>query len=130
MSKWREVGCRLPTKHLSRPLMVQILSHTYQLETRSGYTQWLDRRIKSVSLRPHFKPGSSVVREYHRVTHMFEVGDDGRFLWNDQNFKSLSHVARAITGYNVSAFQLWVEHLSVLGKPVVRAGVNTRKSSD
>jgi hypothetical protein len=62
MSEWREVVGRPPPKHLSRPLMVQILSHTYQL---------------------------------------------GRFVWKDQSFKSLSHTARAITGYNVSGFQFF-----------------------
>ena len=30
MSEWREVVGRPPPKHLSRPLMVKILSHTYQ----------------------------------------------------------------------------------------------------
>ena len=39
MSEWREVVGRPPTKHLSRPLMVHILSHTYQLETVGAYTQ-------------------------------------------------------------------------------------------
>ena len=30
MSEWREVVGRPPPKHLSKPLMVQILSHAYQ----------------------------------------------------------------------------------------------------
>ena len=30
MSEWREVVGRPPPKHLSRPLMVQILRHAYQ----------------------------------------------------------------------------------------------------
>ena len=32
MSEWREVVGRPPPKHLSRPLMVQILSHAYQMD--------------------------------------------------------------------------------------------------
>jgi len=39
MSEWREVVCRPPPKHLSKPLMVQILSHAYQLDTVGGYTK-------------------------------------------------------------------------------------------
>ena len=31
----------------------------------------------------------------------------GGFAWNAQRFKSLSHAARAITGYNVSGFQFF-----------------------
>ena len=36
MSEWREVVGRPPLKHLSKPLMVQILSHSYQLDTMGG----------------------------------------------------------------------------------------------
>ena len=111
MSEWREVVGRPPPKHLSRPLLVQILSHAYRVDTVGGYTKRLDRRLKSAAqrdvVRPAFKPGSRFVREYHGVTHVVEVCDDGHFLWNAQSFKSLSHTARAITGYNVSGFQFF-----------------------
>ena len=111
MSEWRQLVVRPPPKSLSRPLMVQILSYAYQLETLGGYTKRLDGRLKSAArrdvIRPAFKPGSRFVREYHRITHVVEVSDDGRFVWNEQSFKSLSHTARAITGYNVSGFQFF-----------------------
>ena len=111
MSEWREVVGRPPPKNLSRPLMVQILNHAYQLVTVGGYTKRLDRRLKSTArrdvVRPAFKPGSRFVREYHGITHVVEVSDDGRFVWNEQIFKSLSHTARAITGHNVSGFQFF-----------------------
>ena len=111
MSEWRQLVVRPPPKSLSRALMVQILSHAYQLETLGGYTKRLDGRLKSAArrdvVRPAFKPGSRFVREYHGITHVVEVSDDGRFVWKDQNFKSLSHTARAITGYNVSGFQFF-----------------------
>ena len=51
MSEWREVVGRPPPKHLSRPLMVQILSHAYQVDTVGGYTKLLDRRLKSSAQR-------------------------------------------------------------------------------
>ena len=110
-SEWRAVAGRSPPKHLSRPLMVQILSHAYQLDTVGGYTKRLDRRVKSAALRdvvqPAFKPGSRFVREYHGITHVVEVNDDGRFEWNERSFKSLPHTTRAIIGYNVSGFQFF-----------------------
>ena len=111
MSEWRDVVGRPPPKRLSRPLLVKILSHAYQMDTVGGYTKRLDRRVKSSAqrdvVRPAFKPGSRFVREYHGITHVVEVGDDGRFVWNERSFKSLSHTARAITGYNVSGFQFF-----------------------
>ena len=111
MAEWREVVGRPPPKHLSKPLMMQILSHVYQVDTVGGYTKRLDVRLKSAArrdvVRLAFKPGSRFVREYHGVTHVVEVNEDGRFVWNGQSFKSLSHTARAITGYNVSGFKFF-----------------------
>ena len=111
MAEWREVVGRPPPKHLSRPLMVQILSHAYQQDTVGGYTKRLDSRLKKAArrdvIRPAFKPGSRFVREYHGVNHVVEVNNDGHFVWNDQSFKSLSQTARDITGYNVSGFQFF-----------------------
>ena len=101
MSEWREVVGRPPPKHLSKPLLVQILSHAYQLDTVGGYTKRLDRRVKSAAqrdvVRPAFKSGSRFVREYHGIAHVVEVGDDGRFVWNAQSFKSLSHTCLLYT---------------------------------
>ena len=114
MAEWREVVGRPPPKHISKPLMVQILSHAYQMDTVGGYTKRLDGRLKSAArrdlVRPAFKPGSRFVREYHGVTHVVEVNDDGRFVWNEQSFKSLSHTARAITGYNVLSSPIFQYH--------------------
>ena len=111
MAEWREVVGRPPPKHLSKPLMMQVLSHAYQLDTVGGYTKRLDSRLKKAArrdvMRPDFKPGSRFVREYHGVTHVVEVNEEGRFMWNNQNFKSLSQTARAITGYNVSGFKFF-----------------------
>ena len=73
MSEWREVVGRPPPKHLSKPLMGQILSHTYQLETLGGYTKRLDSRLKSAArrdvVRPAFKPGQSVsdIMQAHNI---------------------------------------------------------------
>ena len=111
MADWRKVVGRPPPKHISKPLMMQILSHAYQLDTVGGYTKRLNSRLKSAARRdverPAYKPGSRFVREYHGVTHVVEVNEQGRFVWNDQSYKSLSHTARAITGYNVSGFKFF-----------------------
>ena len=81
----------------------------------AGYCRWIyqafDSRLKTAArrdvVRPAFKPGSRFVREYHGVTQVVEVNEDGRFVWNEQSYKSLSHTARAITGYNVSGFKFF-----------------------
>ena len=40
-SEWREVVGRPPQKHLSKTLMVKILSHAYQMDAVGGYTKRL-----------------------------------------------------------------------------------------
>ena len=39
MAEWRKVVGRPPPKHLSRPLMVQILSHAYQQSQGLGFVR-------------------------------------------------------------------------------------------
>lgn len=64
--------------------MVQILQHTYQLDTVGGYTKRLDQRFTSAArrdfVRPAFKPGGRFVREYHRITYVVKLGGDGHFV--------------------------------------------------
>jgi hypothetical protein len=43
--------------------------------------------------------GTILVREWQGTTHHVTVGDDG-FLWNGCTYRSLSGIARAITGTN------------------------------
>ena len=87
MSDWQEVFARSLPKHLSRPLMVQILGYAYQLESVGGYTKLLDQRLKSAALydmvSPIFKPRSRFVPEYHGITHAVWFSDDGRVAWTE-----------------------------------------------
>ena len=43
-------------------------------------------------------PGTTLIREFNGITHRVTVMDDGRFDLNGTPFKSLSKVAREITG--------------------------------
>ncbi len=59
----------------------------------------LDRQADGKAARPDatLKPGGRLLREWNGVTHTVEVTDEG-FRWNGQTYRSLSAVARAITG--------------------------------
>jgi hypothetical protein len=111
LDHWRVLIGRPPPKHISRGLLIQILAWEQQSKHYGGFNKRLSQRLNSAALRdvlrPAFQPGSRFVREYRGVTHIIEVDADGRFVWNDQRFKSLSHVARTITGYNVSGFKFF-----------------------
>jgi len=43
-------------------------------------------------------PGMRLVREWHGTVHVVTIDENGAVLWNERNWKSLSEVARTITG--------------------------------
>jgi len=68
------------------------------LQGRIGPLLSAQRRGRSlIPQRPKFKPGTLLVREHGGVRHRVEVTDDG-FRWNGAVHKSLSGIAREITG--------------------------------
>jgi hypothetical protein len=46
---------------------------------------------------PKLQPGARLVREWNGVSHVVEVIENG-FVWNGCRHRSLSAIARAITG--------------------------------
>lgn len=66
---------------LSRPTQ-QKLAQLAAAKTRTSATQ----------------PGMRLVREWNGKVHVVIVGDDGAIRWNERDWRSLSEVARAITG--------------------------------
>lgn len=59
----------------------------------TGLIPGLDKQADS-----RLMPGTTLVREFNGITHRVTVLPDGRFEWQGQPYKSLSGVARAITG--------------------------------
>ena len=56
-------------------------------------TEGEPRGVTSVKL----KPSARIFREWNGLTHMVQVVEDG-FIWNGGQYRSLSAIARAITG--------------------------------
>ena len=78
MAEWREVVGRTLPKHLSKPLMVQILSHAYQLDTVGGYTKRLDSRLKTAARRDVVRPAFKRCCEINEPNHWYPF--DGYIL--------------------------------------------------
>lgn len=56
-----------------------------------------DHRAKVRRKSATLKPGMRLIREWNGTLHKVDVAESG-FLWNGKTMKSLSAVARAITG--------------------------------
>lgn len=46
---------------------------------------------------PLYKPGTRLIREWQGVTHEVTIEEKG-YTWNGMQYRSLSHIAREITG--------------------------------
>lgn len=108
--KWRNAhpGVPLP-KDLPRDLLVRDIAWAEQCRRCGGMDptsqRLLDKMARQLKasgtleiercVRP--KIGTRIIREWRGRTYVVEVADDG-FLFDGNNFASLSHVARAITG--------------------------------
>lgn len=109
---WDEFFNRRPGHHHRTYLESRI---AYQLQARAfgGLPGALRRRLESIGetgdvpnqKRRNEHPlvsGTVMVREYNGLTYRVTVLDDGRFELDGRPYKSLSAVARAITGSSYS----------------------------
>ncbi len=90
-------------KGLSKPFLRRFLA--FEVQSRrigslpKGFLKTLDRQVfggtSSDGAGP--LPGGRLLREWNGVTHAVDVRDDG-YRWNGKTYRSLSAVARAITG--------------------------------
>lgn len=71
----------------SEPEQNGLVSHQVHRRRRSGPTD----------VRHMVKPGTRLVREWNGRTHHVEAMEDG-FVWNGKTYRSLSIIAREITG--------------------------------
>jgi hypothetical protein len=109
---WDELFDRRPGHHQRTYLESRI---AYRLQERAfgGLSSHVRRKLEQIGqtgVVPNHKrsgdtelaPGTTLVREYNGLTYRVKVLDDGRFDLDGRAFKSLSAVARAITGTSYS----------------------------
>lgn len=104
---WRERLNSEPPAFRAADLLRRALASKLQ-EATLGRDPELERRIASLvrnhergrapsGPKPSYRKGALVVREYDGVTHHVEVLADG-YRWNGKTWRSLSEIAREITG--------------------------------
>ena len=101
LERWQQDWGKEPPKYVSRRLLE--LSAAWHLQCRQfgGPDKELRRLLRGSgeagAAKPSIKPGTRLVREWNGRTHHVEVLDRG-FRWNDRTYRSLSSIAKAITG--------------------------------
>lgn len=106
--EWRHLHQTPPPKRLSRDILLRGITYKMQENAIGGLSKAILRKLQTSSPtgvpsankrrpRPSFKPGTRLVREWHGVTHTVVILADG-VEWRGQRYRSLSVVAREITG--------------------------------
>lgn len=102
---WRELHGSAPPPRMSQTFMRRVLSFEAQAQQQGGLPKSVLQALrKEVSKaratktsQTTLKPGGRLLREWNGVTHVVDVTEDG-FLWNGDTYRSLSVIARTITG--------------------------------
>ena len=105
--------CRLyratPPTRLSRDLLLRGVAYRVQEHAHGGLSLGTKRRLRSLCESSderageaaipaiRLKPGAKLVREWHGHVHTVNVLDDG-FDYQGERYRSLSRIARRITG--------------------------------
>ncbi len=76
---------------------------------------WNPEKPKKANGAPVLLPGTVLTREYQGKTVQVLVAGDGKFLFQEKQYKSLSAIAREVTGKNWNGFVFFR-----LKKPVVK----------
>jgi len=102
---WRRVYRTEPPKGVSRRLLLAAIAYALQMRAHGLSETRLRRRLERHEKRqasarkqtPKLLPGARLIREWNGSTHTVDVTESG-YRWNGEHYRSLSAIARAITG--------------------------------
>jgi Protein of unknown function (DUF2924) len=107
--QWRALYKADASPHLSRELLLRAVAYRMQEVAFGGLRPERQRQLRQIAqqfnetgkirrrARPELKPGTRLVREWQGRTYEVLVLDDG-FSWQGAQYRSLSALARKITG--------------------------------
>lgn len=99
--RWAKLTGR-PVPKLSIAMLRLALGYELQARAKGGLSRAARRQLDgSGDARPRampLAPGLRLVREWQGTVHVVTVDETGAIHWNGRRWKSLSEVARAITG--------------------------------
>jgi hypothetical protein len=99
--EWQRVT-KTPSPRLSRKLLGLALAWEIQAKAYGGLSRQTQQKLAQLadgkSRTTSVSPGMQLAREWQGKVHVVTIGDDNVVRWNDRDYRSLSEVARAITG--------------------------------
>ncbi|WP_108861219.1 DUF2924 domain-containing protein [Ruegeria sp. Alg231-54] len=100
---WSDIFRTPVPRGLSKVLLRRFLAIEIQTRQMGGLSKKAKTALRKPSDQtarpqsPGLQPGGRLLREWNGVTHVVDVTDDG-FVWKENRYRSLSRIAREITG--------------------------------
>jgi hypothetical protein len=129
---WGTLGGAAPPPELNRPLLIRALAYRMQERALGGLSpatrrvllEFADDAVAARPARPSGpSPGTVLVREWHGTSHRVTVLETS-CCWRGRRYRSLSEVARAITGTRWSGPRFFG-----LGRSRERRGANGARTA-
>ena len=99
--RWAKLTGR-PVPMVSTKLLRLALAYEMQAKALGGLSrktrQRLDQVAAAKTVTKDIRPGMRLAREFSGKVHVVTIGEAGEIMWNGREWRSLSEVARAITG--------------------------------
>jgi hypothetical protein len=106
--RWSDLFARTPSPRVSRDVLIRGVAFRLQEEAYGALSKRCRRQLVKlaadlrsgsplVSSQPSFKPGTRLIREWKGKIHEVVIGGDS-YIWSGKHYRSLSEIARAITG--------------------------------
>lgn len=108
ISNWRKIYGSSPPKGLSRHTLELAVDYHKQAQKQGRLPKnFVNQLIKIAKLGKNkvepsalsnlAKPGARLIREWHGQTYVVDILESG-YLWRENVYKSLTEIARKITG--------------------------------
>lgn len=100
---WSDLLCGAVPPKMSQPMQRRFLAYEMQARDYGGLPPALVARLERIAqgdarkASPSVRPGGRLLRVWNGTTHVVDVLSDG-YMWNGVRHRSLSAIARAITG--------------------------------
>ena len=107
--RWTVFYGMAPSPRISRELLVRAVAHRMQENAHGGHGKSCRRQLArlaetlrdggsiAMSQTQSFKPGTKLIREWKGKVHEVVIASD-TYIWAGKHYRSLSRIARAITG--------------------------------
>jgi hypothetical protein len=100
-ARWTQLTGR-PAPKVSLAMLCLAVTYELQAKALGGLSRKARQRLDGVdsdkAVSKDIRPGMRLAREHGGTMHVVTIGEAGEIRWRDREWRSLSEVARAITG--------------------------------